>query len=139
MKERMMQLMSTLWDDIQLFVWNIIHRPSLVDWLDILIVAFILYELVMLTRQTRAIQVLKGLFILIVASYLSSLVGMTALNWLLRTVLNSGAIVLVIGGILLCLLIAFLMERKTKQMYFNHEKTENDWSIFDDDDEDDNE
>ncbi len=96
MKERMMRLMSTLWDDIQLFVWNIIHRPSLVDWLDILIVAFILYELVMLTRQTRAIQVLKGLFILIVASYLSSLVGMTALNWLLRTVLNSGAIVLVI-------------------------------------------
>ncbi len=88
--------MSALWDDIQLFVWNIFHRPGPVDWLDILIVAFLLYELVMLTRQTRAIQVLKGLFILIVASYASGLVGLTTLNWLLRTVLNSGALVLVI-------------------------------------------
>ncbi len=49
---------------------------------------------------------------------------------------KTGVIVLVIGGILLCLLIAFLMERKTKQTYFNHEKTENDWSLFDDDDDD---
>ena len=57
------------------------------------------------------------------------------IDWLFGT--KTGAIVLVIGGILVCLLIAFLMERKTKQMYFNHEKTENDWSIFDDDDEDD--
>ncbi len=48
---------------------------------------------------------------------------------------KTGVIVLVIGGILLCLLIAFLMERKTKQTYFNHEKTENDWSLFDDDDD----
>lgn len=88
--------MSTFWNDIQMFVWNVFHRPNLVDFFDIAIVAFIIYQLVMLTRQTRAIQVLKGLAILLVASYLSSLIGLTALNWLLRTILNSGAMVLII-------------------------------------------
>ncbi len=88
--------MSTFWNDLQMFFWNIIHRPNIMDYIDILIVAFLIYELVMLTRETRAIQVLKGLAVLIVASYLSSLLGLTALNWLLRTVLNSGALVLVI-------------------------------------------
>ena len=55
-------------------------------------------------------------------------------NWLFND--KAGVIVLVFGGILLCLLIAFVMERKTKETYFNHEKTDDDWSIFDDDDED---
>ncbi len=49
---------------------------------------------------------------------------------------KTGVIVLVIGGILLCLVIAMVMERKTKQTYFNHEKSKDDWSLFDDDDED---
>ena len=33
------------------------------------------------------------------------------------------------------LLIAVLMERKTKRQYFNHEKSEGDWDLFDDSDE----
>ena len=33
--------------------------------------------------------------------------------------------------------IAVVMERKTKQTYFEHEKTDNDWSLFDDDDDED--
>ena len=48
---------------------------------------------------------------------------------------RAGVICLIIGGIVLCLVIALLMERKTKQRYFNHEKSDNDWGLFDDDDE----
>ena len=46
-----------------------------------------------------------------------------------------GVLCLVAGGIVICLIIAILMERKTKRRYFNHEKTESDWSLFDDEDE----
>ena len=46
-------------------------------------------------------------------------------------------IFLVIGGVLLCLVIAIVMERKTKQTYFEHEKTDSDWSLFDDNDDED--
>lgn len=83
-------------EQAQNFFWNIFHRPTLVDLIDILILAYIIYKLVLLTRQTRAVQVIKGLAVIIVASYLSELFGLTALNWLLRTILNNGVIVLLI-------------------------------------------
>ena len=50
---------------------------------------------------------------------------------------KTGVIFLVIGGVLLCLVIAIVMERKTKQTYFEHEKTDSDWSLFDDNDDED--
>ena len=88
--------MTGLWDQIQTFFWNIIHRPTWVDYIDILIIAFLIYQLVLLTRQTRAIQVLKGLAVIIVASYVSEVIGLTALNWVLRSILNNGVIALLI-------------------------------------------
>ena len=37
---------------------------------------------------------------------------------------KTGVLFLVLGGILLFLVISFVLERKTKKMYFNHKKTE---------------
>ena len=88
--------MQTLWQQIQTVLWNVFHRPTLTDIVDILIVAFILYKLLMLTRETRASAVLKGLVMLIVAAWVSDLLGLTALNWVLLNVVNNGAVVLVI-------------------------------------------
>ena len=88
--------MTGFWDQLQNFFWNIFHRPSLVDVIDILIIAFLIYQLITLTRQTRAIQVIKGLALIIVAAYVSELVGLTTLNWLLSSILNNGMIVLLI-------------------------------------------
>lgn len=88
--------MTGFWDQVQTFFWNLIHRPTLIDYIDIAIIAVLIYQLVKITRQTRAIQVLKGLAILIVASYLSELIGLTTLNWLLRSILNNGVVALLI-------------------------------------------
>ena len=88
--------MAGFWEQVETFFWNIIHRPTLVDYIDILIIAFLIYQLVLLTRQTRAIQVLKGLAVIIVASYSSELIGLTALNWLLRSIINNGVIAMLI-------------------------------------------
>lgn len=88
--------MTGFWNQLQNFFWNIFHRPSLVDVLDILIIAYLIYHLIILTRQTRAIQVIKGLALIIVAAYLSELIGLTTLNWLLSSILNNGMIVLLI-------------------------------------------
>ena len=88
--------MQTLWTQIRTLLWNVFNRPTIADILDILIVAFLLYELLMLTRETRASAVLKGLVTLVVASWVSDLLGLTALNWVLRNVVNNGAVVLVI-------------------------------------------
>ena len=88
--------MTALWDTIQTALWNVFHRPGLSDIADILIVAVIIYFLLMMTRQTRASAVLKGLVVLLVATFVSDLFGLTALNWLLMSVVNNGALVLVI-------------------------------------------
>jgi len=88
--------MQTLWAEIRNVLWNIFNRPTVADILDIFIVAFLLYELLMLTRETRASAVLKGLVMLVLASWFSDLLGLTALNWVLMNVINNGALVLVI-------------------------------------------
>ena len=88
--------MQTLWAQIQTVLWNVFNRPTIADVLDILIVAFLLYELLMLTKETRASAVLKGLVTLVVASWVSDLLGLTALNWVLLNVVNNGTVVLVI-------------------------------------------
>ena len=88
--------MQTLWAEIRNLLWNVFNRPTMTDILDILIVAFLIYELLMLTRETRASAVLKGLVMLVLASWVSDLLGLTALNWVLLNVVNNGAVVLVI-------------------------------------------
>ncbi|HJF44810.1 DUF6724 family protein [Thermophilibacter provencensis] len=51
-------------------------------------------------------------------------------TWLFND--QTGVICLILGGIVICLIIALLMERTTKKRYFNHEKSEGDWDLFDD-------
>lgn len=44
--------------------------------------------------------------------------------------------VLIGAGIVLSLLVCIVLERKTRKQFKNHAKTADDWSLFDDDDED---
>lgn len=88
--------MTSVWNTISTTLWNIFHRPGIADIVDIIIVAVILYNLLMLTRQTRGSAVLKGLVLLLVVTWISDLLGLTALNWLLMSIIQNGALVLVI-------------------------------------------
>ena len=54
-------------------------------------------------------------------------------NWLFAD--KVGVVCLVIGGMLVCLLISFVLERRTRERYYNHEKSDDDWDLFGDDDE----
>lgn len=88
--------MTQLWQTVQMAVWNVIHRLGLADLIDILIVAIIIYGLLMLTRQTRGGAVLKGVVLFLLATGLSSVLGLKALNWVLMGVINNGVLVLII-------------------------------------------
>lgn len=88
--------MGNLWTTVRNMIWNLTHRLGVIDVIDILIVAVILYELLLLTRHTRGSALLKGLFLLLVIMLLSNLLGLKSLNWLLLAVLQNGALVLVI-------------------------------------------
>ena len=88
--------MNDIWSTIRGMAWSLTHRLGIIDVIDILIVAVIIYELLLLTRHTRGSALLKGLFLLFVIVLLSNILGLTSLNWLLLAVLQNGAIVLVV-------------------------------------------
>ncbi len=76
--------------------WNLTHRLGIPDIIDILIVAVILYELLVLTRRTRGSALLKGLLLFLIIALLSSILGLTSVNWLMMAILNNGALFLII-------------------------------------------
>ena len=88
--------MQDMMTNIRNMLWNLTHRLGFIDIIDILIVAVIVYELLLLTRHTRGSALLKGLFLLLVISFLSNMLGLVSLNWLLNYILANGAIVVVI-------------------------------------------
>lgn len=56
---------------------------SWIDAVEILIVAVIVYQVLLLLRRTRAVQMLTGLIILIVAYYLSGYLNFKTIHWIL--------------------------------------------------------
>ncbi len=64
--------------------------------LDVLVVAYIIYRLLLLARGTRALQILGGMGTIVVALYLSSVLHLDTLNWLLEQVVPLGPVAVVI-------------------------------------------
>ncbi len=64
--------------------FSLLDTFSLTSIIDIAIVAFVLYRLMLLIKGTRAVQLLKGLAVLVVASAVSSLLQLYTLQWLLK-------------------------------------------------------
>ncbi len=54
-------------------------------------------------------------------------------NWLFST--REGVFALIAGGILICLVIAFVLERRGRKTYYNHAKSADDIDLFGDDEE----
>ncbi|MTV48323.1 TIGR00159 family protein [Heliobacillus mobilis] len=61
-----------------------LEKFNLIALIDILAVAYIIYRLTMFIKGTRAVQLLKGFGVLIIASYLSEALSLTTLSWLLK-------------------------------------------------------
>ncbi len=57
---------------------------DLINLVDILLVAFVIYKLMMLIQGTRAVQLLKGIAFLLIAQYLSERFGLFTINWILK-------------------------------------------------------
>lgn len=64
--------------------------------IDILLVTFIIYGLLIITRKTRAIQVLKGLGVFLLFALICQWIGLTAVSALLNYVIEAGAVIIVV-------------------------------------------
>lgn len=66
------------------------------DAIDILLVAFIIYEIILFIRGTRAVQMVAGLAIMIIVYFVAHEMGLQTLHWLLGTFLSSIFILVII-------------------------------------------
>ncbi|MFP4083327.1 MAG: diadenylate cyclase CdaA [Desulfonatronovibrio sp.] len=66
------------------------------DIIDIVVVAFIIYRVILLVKGTRAVSVFYGLLLLLVIYYFSGEVGLDTLHWLLANFLGSLFLVIII-------------------------------------------
>jgi diadenylate cyclase len=64
--------------------------------IDIVIISFIIYHILLLIRGTRAAQMLTGILIVVLTFLLSSIVPLTTLNWVMNKFYSSFIIILII-------------------------------------------
>lgn len=88
--------MNAFSEQIQAILWNIFNRPRLIDVIDILLLTVLIYELLVHIRNTRISQTFKGIVILLVATWVSEVIGMRTIHALLTWVLNAGPVLLIV-------------------------------------------
>lgn len=66
------------------------------DVVDILVVAFVIYQLILVIRGTRSVQMVLGLGVLVAVYFMASILDLATLLWLLQTFLSSLLIIVII-------------------------------------------
>jgi diadenylate cyclase len=66
------------------------------DTIDIAVVGFVLYWLLLLIKGTRAVQILVGLVALIALRLVAALLGLATLSWILDTFLASAPLIIIV-------------------------------------------
>lgn len=87
---------NAIGEQFSAIVWNLFNRPRFIDLIDILLLTLIIYELLVHIRHTRMSQTLKGVLMLILATWISDMIGMRTINALLSWMLNAGPVLLIV-------------------------------------------
>lgn len=75
---------------------NFMRTIGIADFLDIIIVAYLIYKAILFVRKTNSFNLAKGLIVFVVALWLSDLCKLTMINFLLRRAAELGLIALLI-------------------------------------------
>ncbi len=84
---------ESMWMNIKTFFSSINIFTSI---LDILLVAFVIYSLIRLIRDSRAEQLIKGILLLGITYLFATVLNLTALKFLLNMLLNNALILIVV-------------------------------------------
>jgi len=88
--------MDWLSDNMKDIMYNIASGIGFIDIIDILLVAFVIYKILGFIRESRAEQLVQGLLLMVVATWLSGLFHLYTLNWILQGAMTLGLIALVV-------------------------------------------
>ena len=79
------------------FNWSgLLTLQNFVRLLDILAVWFVIYELIVLLRGTKAVQLFRGIVVIAVIKAISVLIGLDTVSWIMDQIINWAVIAMVI-------------------------------------------
>lgn len=81
--------------EIEHFI-SVFRSIQLKDVIDILVVAFLIYRILLLLQGTKALQMLAGLTVIILLYFFSEILELLTLNWILHTFMSSLLILIII-------------------------------------------
>lgn len=64
--------------------------------IDILLVWFVFYKLITIIKGTKAVQLLKGIFVILIVRFLTEVFGLSTLGWMMEQVLTFGFLAVII-------------------------------------------
>lgn len=64
--------------------------------LDILVVWYVVYKLLMVIRGTKAVQLLKGIFVIVIVRVVAGFIGLDTVSWLMEQALTWGFLAVII-------------------------------------------
>ena len=80
----------------QVISTDFLSKDFVINIIDILVVWYLVYKLIMLVRGTKAVQLLKGVAVFIIIRILSEIIGLHTLSWLMNQVIMYGVIAAVV-------------------------------------------
>jgi len=91
-----MQNMLQSIGDFFRYIWNQLLSIGIADFLDILIVSFLVYYVISFVRQRRAGRLALGIFAILLVMWISDFAGLNALNYILEMLFDVGLIALIV-------------------------------------------
>ena len=91
-----MNLMYSLWTSVSTLYANLFQQFDWRNFLDIALLAVMIFEIIRLLVRTRASAVFKGIAILLVFTWMSDILQLNVVNWALQQFINTGVIVIVV-------------------------------------------
>ena len=77
-----MDLLKTFWQT----TLGVFQSFQFSDLIDIIIIAFLVYKLIQMVKETRSAQLVKGILLLVLAAFLSTILNLRTLNLILSNI-----------------------------------------------------
>ena len=69
---------------------------KITDIIDIIVMTYIIYKLIMSVKETRAAQLLKGLVVILVFSRIAQALNLYTVNWLISNIFTVGMFIIIV-------------------------------------------
>lgn len=75
---------------------NIVLLKYLASIVDVLLVWYVIYKLIMVIKGTKAVQLLKGIFVILIVRVVSEFFGLNTLSWMMEQAITWGFLAIII-------------------------------------------